>query len=282
MSSKPRKYWIFNTDETEEVGVGKHDLMLKKQVIAAHGWCKGIGAERTLNKPDAGDVVFFYRAEYGFVGTAVATGHYAIPASDIFNSAGEYHRPVANVKIVEDNEVVTAAEVHAATEATTSYRHIVSEIHSQEFVDYLLRRFKKIKSSPQRKKKAKKGSAAGGFQPDPEKRAQVEKAAVKHVTKTYKGQGWKVESVEQEKVGYDLYCTKGKRVACVEVKGTSGSREEFILTANEYESAKANEDFVLSIVTNAITKPALKKHTAKQFLAKFEMSPLSYRVKPKR
>ena len=201
-------YWIFNTDETEDVGKGKHEAMLSKCVIAAHGWCKGKRAERTLNQPDPGDVIFYYRAGHGFIASAVAANQNSEKTDEIFKASGEYMRPVTEVKILKEDEVVTAAEVKSATGRTTSYRHIVSQIHHQEVVDYLLKRFKKIKSNPGKKKKAKRGSGSGGFQPDPEKRVRVEKAAVKHVTKIYKGEGWKVESVEQEKVGYDLYCTK--------------------------------------------------------------------------
>lgn len=270
-------YWIFNTDETEDIGKGKHELMLSKQVIAAHGWCKGKGALRTLNKPDAGDVIYYYRAGCGFIASAVATTQNAVQTNEIFNARREYMRPVTDVKILKEGQVVTAAEVKSATGRTTSYRHIVSQIRHQEVVAYLSKRFKKIK--PRSSKRNARTGSGGGFQPDPEKRVRVERAAVKLVTKIYKGEGWKVESVEQEKVGYDLYCTRGSRVACVEVKGTSSSREEFILTANEYESAKANEDFVICIVTNAVTKPILKKYSGKQLLAKFEMRPLSYRVK---
>lgn len=273
------KYWLFNTDETEEVGVGKHEVMLARQVIAAHGWCKGKGAERTLNQPVAGDIIFYYRADFGFVGCAKATSQFATPTNQIFNATGEYMRPVEQVQILTKNQIVTAAEVKSSTGFTTSYRHIVSQIHSQEVIDYLLKRFKKIKVVRAKKKTAKKGSAGGGFQPCPKKRKSVEKAAVKHVEKFYRGQGWKVDSVEKENVGYDLYCVKGNQVACVEVKGTSGVRQDCILTANEFRSANENKDFVLCIVTNAITKPSLKKYSAKQLFAKFEMNPLSYWVK---
>lgn len=279
MNSKPHNYWIFNTDETENVGKGKHEVMLSKQVIAAHGWCKGKGALRTLNQPEPGDVIFYYRAGYGFIASAVATDQYAVQTKKIFNARREYMRPVEQLKILKEGQVISAAEVKSATGRTTSYRHVVSQIHHQEVVDFLMKQFRNIKPSPRKTQNSKKLTTFGGFQPDPERRVKVEKAAVKHVTKTYTREGWKVESVEQEKVGYDLYCTKGSRVACVEVKGKSGGQEEFILTANEYESAKGNEDFVICIVTNAITKPILKKYSGKQLLEKFQMKPLSYRVR---
>ena len=114
------KVWIFNTDETEEVGKGKHELMLSKQVIAAHGWCKGKGALRTLNKPDPGDVIYYYRAGYGFIASAAATNQNSVQTNEIFNASREYMRPVTEVKILKEGQVVTAAEIKSATGRTTS------------------------------------------------------------------------------------------------------------------------------------------------------------------
>jgi len=276
------QYWLFNTDETEGVGIGKHEIMLSKQVIAAHGLCRGKGAELTLNQPQPGDVIFYYRARYGFVGSAVATDQFAISTDEIFDARREFLRPVGQVKKLDEREVISANEVYAATGQRTSYRHIVSRIHSPEICEYLLDRFKIVKPLPDKKKKRPSLSNRGGFQLNPEKRARVEKAAVDVVTNIYREAGWNVESVELEKVGYDLHCTKGAKVNCVEVKGTSGQFDEFILTANELAKAKTDRDFVLYVVTNALIKPVPTKYTAKQFLAKFELKPLAYRAKLKR
>ena len=100
------KVWIFNTDETEEVGKGKHELMLSKQVIAAHGWCKGKGALRTLNKPDPGDVIYYYRAGYGFIASAAATNQNSVQTNEIFNASREYMRPVTEVKISRKDKLL--------------------------------------------------------------------------------------------------------------------------------------------------------------------------------
>jgi hypothetical protein len=48
----------------------------------------------------------------------------------------------------------------------------------------------------------------------------VEKAAISHVTKYYQKKGWTVTSVESEKCGYDLVCTKDSIQEHVEVKGS--------------------------------------------------------------
>lgn len=274
------QYWLFNTDESEAIGVGKHSVMLKHQVVAAHGWCKGKGAEWTLNQPLPGDAVFFYRAGHGFVACGEATNHYAKKTSKIFGAKREFMRPITNLRILDEDEIITAAEVKAATGQATSYRHIVSLIHGQKYVNFLVKRFQQIKAVPCIWPKTTR-ARWGGFQPDPDKRKEVEEAAIEIVTEIYLNRDWHVESVEQDKVGYDLHCIKGSRVNCVEVKGVSGNAEDFILTANELSKAKSDEDFVLIVVTNALLEPIAKKHSAKQLLAKFEMTPISYRVKPK-
>lgn len=66
---------------------------------------------------------------------------------------------------------------------------------------------------------------------------------------------------------------------CVEVKGVSGSREEFILTANELRKAQADKDFVLFLVVDALTNPIGKKYTNEKLLASFSINPISYRLK---
>ena len=61
------RYWLFNTDETEEEGEGAYQDMLDLSVIAAWGYCRGTGAKRTLNKPTEGDTVFFFLAGRGII-----------------------------------------------------------------------------------------------------------------------------------------------------------------------------------------------------------------------
>jgi hypothetical protein len=53
---------------------------------------------------------------------------------------------------------------------------------------------------------------------DPVTNAEVEAAAVSTVTMWYQERGWRVRSVEHEKLGYDLVCTHGGIEEHVEVK----------------------------------------------------------------
>ena len=129
--------------------------------------------------------------------------------------------------------------------------------------------------------KPRPSSRKGGFQPDVEKRRKVEKAAIRFVARQYERKSWLVKSVELEKVGYDLHCTKGDLVECVEVKGTSGLDEQFVITANEYEKAKSDPRFVLILVTNALNNPASHRYAGKELIAKFQFTPLQYRASKK-
>ena len=272
------QYWLFNTDETEIEGQGKHAVMMRKQVVAAWGHCKGLGAEATMNRPNDGDVVFFYRSGFGFVGCASVTNQLSYPTNNIFKSVGEYSRPVVDLVSLPDDDPVTVAEIKAKTGYQVPYRQIMGRILNQEAANYLLKRFK-FKNNPSRRSPTP--PSKGGFQPDPVLRKKVEKAAVRFVEKKYERNGWSVRSVELEKVGYDLHCTKDDQVECVEVKGTSGATEQFVITANEFEKAKSDPRFVLFVVTNALNKPKGHQYSGPELIDLFKITPLQYRVSKK-
>lgn len=86
---------------------------------------------------------------------------------------------------------------------------------------------------------------AGGAFGSPENNARVEQAARRMVRQWYRQRGWKVRSVEREKLGYDLLCVKGSREEHAEVKGVSGRVESFLITAGEVRQAKKDPQFVL-------------------------------------
>ena len=70
------------------------------------------------------------------------------------------------------------------------------------------------------------------------------------MVKHYQDGGRSVRSVERDKCGFDLECTKGAAVEQVEVKGVSGSGLCFVLTAGELKQANDNPRFVLVVVTS--------------------------------
>jgi len=267
--------WLFNTDETEEVGVGKHELMLKQQLVAAWGHCRGVGAEATLNRPLPGDYIYYFRAGFGIVARAVATHEFSYATNSIFHEVGEFCRDVEQVQVLS-GEPITVREIKNATNYQIPYRQIMARLLDPDAINYLIKRFKKTKLEKVRtRSKNHKGSFAII---DAERRTKIERAAIKFVTEKYERDGWHVHSVEKENVGYDLHCTRGKEVECAEVKGTSSSIEQFVITANEFEKSISDKRFVLHVVVNALSEPRLTTYRHAQIPKNFDLTPIQYRA----
>jgi len=112
-----------------------------------------------------------------------------------------------------------------------------------------------------------------------EENREVELAAMAVVGNHYTDLGWDAKDVSDQKLGYDLLCTRMGQREHVEVKGVRGSLEEFIITAGEVSAARNDLTFILCIVTAALTSsPALTKYTGKDMLQHFELCPLQYRA----
>ena len=93
---------------------------------------------------------------------------------------------------------------------------------------------------------------------DPEKNAQVEKAAINTTTRHFENISYTVKSVEKDNVGWDLEATRGKTNLLIEVKGLSGEALSVELTPNEYHCLDKKEDnYRLCVVTTALTNPDL-------------------------
>jgi hypothetical protein len=117
------------------------------------------------------------------------------------------------------------------------------------------------------------GSGGGGFG-DSAKNRKVEEAAVRKVTKDFRKCGWEVESVEKQRIGFDLLCVKGDQTKKVEVKGVSGGTPSFILTAGELR-ASDDYNFELHVVLNALSKtPLVKKWSGKRMRKDFTFTPI--------
>lgn len=114
---------------------------------------------------------------------------------------------------------------------------------------------------------------------DPAENKLVESAAVRAVVKGYEADGWSVRSVERDKCGFDLECTKNGEVEQVEVKGVRGSGLCFFITAGEIEQARANPTFVLVVVSSALSgSPKLTKFAGAEFCIRFDLSAIQYRA----
>lgn len=93
---------------------------------------------------------------------------------------------------------------------------------------------------------------------DPDHNAKVEQAAVDTVRDYYERNGYRVESVEKDNVGWDLEAFSGNLQLRVEVKGLSGVSAVAQLTPNEYKAfAELTSSYRLAIVTSALSSPNL-------------------------
>lgn len=124
-----------------------------------------------------------------------------------------------------------------------------------------------------------RGASGGGFGSS-ENNERVERAAIDLVTNRYVRRGWAVESVEEKRIGFDLRCRKGRSQEDVEVKGVSGCDRVFIITNAEVVQAKKNRNFVLYLVTEALTKrPGVSKYSGAEFLDSFVLDPVQFRAR---
>ena len=123
---------------------------------------------------------------------------------------------------------------------------------------------------------ASKTSGAGFGNAEENKKVEI--AAISHITKIFKDKGWYVESVENEKCGFDLLCTLGEEIENIEVKGIKGSEVGFIITRGECDQAQNNSNFVLYAVTQALSSPQAHRFSGPDVLAKFDFLPIQYRA----
>lgn len=95
-------------------------------------------------------------------------------------------------------------------------------------------------------------------QPDPLTRLLVEQTAVAITWAYYESLGYELETVERDKVGWDLTATNGKIKLKLEVKGLSGPAVSTELTANEYRHLLLDSpNYRICIVTSALSIPKL-------------------------
>ena len=95
-------------------------------------------------------------------------------------------------------------------------------------------------------------------QPDPFLRKKVEDIAVEETTRYFTSEGYVVDSVEKDNVGWDLEAVHGKVKLRLEVKGLSGPDICVELTPNEYAKMQEYCDsYQLCVVTSALTNPQL-------------------------
>ncbi len=134
-----------------------------------------------------------------------------------------------------------------------------------------------VKMAKPIKWKGQRGAGFGNFESNQE----VEQAAIKYVKRSFQKSGWTVESVEEKDIGYDLLCTRGRKVEHVEVKGVKGNLCSFIITANELNLAHGDPTFKLYAVTSALVNPKLHCFSGAELALKFRFEPTAFWARPR-
>lgn len=111
--------------------------------------------------------------------------------------------------------------------------------------------------------------------PDPQKRKEVELAAIDYVVTHYESQGYSISDRQSENCGYDLFAERGKDVLKIEVKGTSLGDKRFFLSRNE-RTKSVDPQWRLAIVYNALYNPELSIYTTEEMEKAFDFEPLCW------
>jgi hypothetical protein len=102
------------------------------------------------------------------------------------------------------------------------------------------------------------GARRGRKKIDPQRKAKIEKSAIKKVRSYFERLGYDVSSVEKDNLGWDLEASKEGIVLHLEVKGLSGEDISFQMTPNEYKRVKLKEsNYRICVVTRALENPLL-------------------------
>lgn len=222
------------------------------------------------------------------------------PYSDEFPTVGELHYTISSKKaylVPPDDRIIPFSHQSVRT---GRYSFIAGpNIDDQRSKDQIVSRkavLKTIKSKLLKLRKVAIGQPTPETVPNIENelpignsgfgshehRKKVEIAAINYVCKHFKKREFEVVSRERENLGWDLDVSKdGKIKYRLEVKGTSGSSQQFFLTANEKHSQSV-EKWRLAIVVNALSKnPTVEIYTPKKLDRHFDFEPLAYHATPK-
>jgi hypothetical protein len=155
--------------------------------------------------------------------------------------------------------------------ATGGMRWGLTELRSRRAIDALSRIARSAKP-PRRRARL---SSSDRFVPSV-LQARVERTAVQCARRFLSRRGWVVRSVEHEGRGFDLLCVRAGSQLHVEVKGCSGREASFGLTANELVVARTDPEFLLVVVTSALSRPVVVMKTSEQMLRQFTLEPRTW------
>jgi hypothetical protein len=97
-----------------------------------------------------------------------------------------------------------------------------------------------------------------GQKQDQEKKAEVERVAIRVCCAYFENLGYEIKSVEKDNVGWDFVAKAGRSSLRIEVKGLSGEAFSIELTPNEYNAfVQQKSDYRLAVVVSALENPSL-------------------------
>ena len=120
-------------------------------------------------------------------------------------------------------------------------------------------------------------ASKGGICSDPVHRKEVEEAAIA-VVKAHHSKDYACVDRKRDCCGFDLLFTHlrtGQEVHA-EVKGTSGTRPHFFMSANEYAYAQSWPEWRLAMVTSALDEPKLELMTYAEAMRRFDWEPFAW------
>jgi hypothetical protein len=125
-------------------------------------------------------------------------------------------------------------------------------------------------------KQAETNAQGAGFGTTEHNR-KVERGAINFVICHYTQKRWRVKDISKRNLGYDLVCIKGSIRMHVEVKGATGGKHQFIITAKEKHTWDNDKRFRLALVTNALNSNRnVLFYKGLADLKKFTFNPISY------
>lgn len=105
---------------------------------------------------------------------------------------------------------------------------------------------------------ARKAGSLRRCKQDQERKARVEKIAIKTCCKHFENLGYEIKDTQKDNCGWDLEAKSGRSTLRIEVKGLSGSEFSVELTPNEFLAfSQERDDYRLVVVTNALDRPLL-------------------------
>lgn len=94
--------------------------------------------------------------------------------------------------------------------------------------------------------------------PDVQLKSLIETTAVKHVSAALRVDGWLIEDVQKDNLGWDLTACRGGVTCRIEViKGRAAHTPVVHLTGNELRAAEAETEWWLAVVTSALDQQPL-------------------------